>query len=341
MNVQVRLGGAFSWRVPARTLVVTVLLCLVAVGAAVAGLAIGKVQISAVDVVRTLVGHTSPALETVVTEWRLPRVLLCLVFGAALGVAGAVFQSLTRNPLGSPDIIGFDAGAYAGAVITIVAVHSTRLVLPGALVGGIATALLVYLLAYRQGVHGFRLIIVGIGVTAMLGSLTTWLLLKAPLAIAQMAAVWGAGSVNGLTWSDLRTGAIGIALGLVVVCWFGRHLAALDLGDDAAAALGVPVERARLGLLVGATALTASVTAVAGPITFVALAAPQLARRLTRSAGVRRVPSAAMGACLVVVADFVAQHAFPALVPVGLVTIVAGGAYLVWVLLVQARKEIR
>lgn len=341
MNVQVRLGGAFSWRVPVRTLVVTSLLVLLAFAAAVAGLALGKVQISAVDVVRTLVGHTAPALETVVTEWRLPRVLICLLFGAALGVAGAVFQSLTRNPLGSPDIIGFDAGAYAGAVITIVVIQSTALVLPGALLGGTATALAVYVLAYRQGVHGFRLIVVGIGVTAMLSALTTYLLLKAPLAIAQMAAIWGAGSVNGLAWSDLRTGAIGIVAGLAVVCWFGRHLAALDLGDDAAAALGVPVERARLGLLVGATALTASVTAVAGPITFVALAAPQLTRRLTRSAGIRRVPSAAMGACLVAAADLVAQHAFPALVPVGLVTIVVGGAYLVWVLIIQSRKEIR
>ncbi|AIY18152.1 FecCD family ABC transporter permease [Pimelobacter simplex] len=341
MNVQVRLGGAVSLRFPLRTLVITLVLVVVALAGAVAGLAYGKVQVSAVDVVRTILGQTTPALETVITEWRLPRVLLGLLLGAALGVAGAIFQSLTRNPLGSPDIIGFDAGAYAGAVLTIVIVGSTALVLPGALIGGIATALVVYLLAYRRGMHGFRLIIVGIGVTAMLGSVTTYLLLKAPIQIAQMAAIWGAGSLNGLAWPEVRLAVVGIAAGLAVLLCFGRGLAALELGDDAAAALGVPVERTRLGLLVGGTMLTATVTAVAGPITFVALAAPQLARRLTRSAGVRRVPSAAMGACLVVVADFVAQHAFPALVPVGLVTIVAGGAYLVWVLLVQARKEIR
>ncbi|GAA1544533.1 FecCD family ABC transporter permease [Nocardioides humi] len=339
--VVLRLGGALSWRVPLRTLVTTLLLCAAAAAAAIAGLAIGKVQISAIDVVRTLVGHTTPALETVVTDWRLPRVLLGLLFGGALGLAGAIFQSLTRNPLGSPDVIGFDAGAYAGAVITIIAVGSTALVIPGALAGGIATALAVYLLAYRRGVHGFRLIVVGIAVTSMLGALTAYLVLKAPVEVARMSAIWAAGSLNGLTWSDLRAGAATIAVALVVVGWSGRQLTALDLGDDAAAALGVRVERVRLGLLVGATMLTATVTALAGPITFVALASPQLARRLTRSAGIRMVPSAAMGGCLVVVADLVAQHAFPALVPVGLVTIVVGGCYLVWVLVVQARKEIR
>jgi iron complex transport system permease protein len=341
VSVVVRVGSALSWRVPTRTLVVTLLLVAAALAASIAGLAIGKVQISAVDVVRTLVGSTTPSLETVVTEWRLPRVLLGLLFGSALGLAGAIFQALTRNPLGSPDIIGFDAGAYAGAVVTIIAVGSTALVIPGALVGGVLTALAVYLLAYRRGVHGFRLIVVGIAVTSMLGALTTYLVLKAPLAVAQMAAIWGAGSLNGLAWSDLRAGTLTLAVALAVVCCFGRQLTALDLGDDAAAALGVRVERVRLGLLVGATMLTATVTALAGPITFVALSAPQLARRLTRSAGIRMVPSAAMGACLIVIADFVAQHAFPALVPVGLVTIVVGGAYLVGVLIAQARKEIR
>jgi len=318
----------------------TVVLAVVATTAAVIGLGVGEIRISAVDVVRTLVGETSPTLETVVTQWRLPRVLLAVMFGAALGLAGAIFQSLTRNPLGSPDVIGFDAGAYTGAVTTIILAGSTSLVIPGALVGGIVTALLVYLLAYRSGVHGFRLIVVGIAVTAMLGSLNSYLVLKAPVEVAQMAAVWGAGSLNGLEWFEVRWGALSIAVALLVVVGAGRQLAALDLGDDAAAALGVRVERSRLALLLGGTALTATVTALAGPIAFVALAAPQVARRLTRSAGVRMVPSAAMGACLLIVADLIGQHAFPAVVPVGLVTVVVGGLYLVWLLVRQARKEI-
>lgn len=341
MSVQVRLGEVVSWRVPARTFAVTLVLIVLALIAGVIALSLGKIQVSAVDVVRTLTSETSPVLEKVVTQWRLPRVLLGLLFGAALGMAGAIFQSLTRNPLGSPDVIGFDAGAYTGAVLTILAVGSTAFVIPGAICGGIATALAVYLLAYRRGVHGFRLIVVGIAITSMLGSLNAYLVLNAPIQVAQMAVIWGSGSLNGLAWSELRLGAIAIGVGVAIVVWFGRQMAALDLGDDAAAALGVRVERTRLGLLIGGTTLTATVTALAGPIAFVALAAPQLARRLTRSAGVRMVPAAAMGACLVVVADFVAQHAFPALVPVGLVTVVMGGLYLVWLLVIQARKEIR
>lgn len=339
--ITVRAGGLVSLRIRPRSAGVTAALTVGALGLGVIALGLGDVKISAVDVVRTLVGHTSPVLETVVVDWRLPRVVLALMFGAALGLGGAIFQSLTRNPLGSPDVIGFDTGAYTGAVITIIAVGTTALVIPGALIGGMVTAVVVYVFAYRHGVHGFRFIVVGIAVTSLLGSLNTYLILRADLWTAQMAAIWGAGSLNGLDWADVRRGAVAISIATLVVICFARRLEALDLGDDAAAALGVRLEPVRLGLMVGGIALTATVTALAGPIFFVSLAAPQLARRLTRSPGVTLVPSAAMGAFLLVSCDLVALYAFPAVLPVGLITVVLGGAYLVWLLLLQARKEIR
>lgn len=337
----VRAGERLSLRASARSVGVSAVLLLFALTVAVVSLGLGEVRISAVDVVRTFVGDTGRVVETVVMEWRLPRVGLALMFGTALGLGGAIFQSLTRNPLGSPDVIGFDAGAYTGALLTILTVGSTALVIPGAVIGGVVTALLVYLLAYRRGVQGFRLIVVGIALTAMLGSLNTYLLLKADLWAAQMAALWGAGSLNGMDGQDALRAGVTLTVIAVPLLWSGPRLRHLELGDDAARALGLDVERTRLSLIVGGTALTATVTALAGPIAFVSLAAPQLARRLTRAPGVQLVPSAAMGAFLLVTCDAVALHAFPAILPVGLITIVLGGTYLVWLLLVQVRKENR
>ncbi|GAA2260313.1 iron-enterobactin ABC transporter permease [Glycomyces scopariae] len=336
-----RAGERASSRTLLRAFALTAALAAVTVLAAVVALGLGEMRISAVDVVRALVGDAGTAIETVVVQWRLPRVLLGVVFGAALGLSGAIFQSLTRNPLGSPDVIGFDSGAYTGAVVSIIAVGSTALVIPSALAGGIATALAVYLLAYRRGVHGFRLIVVGIALTALLGSVNTYLLLKASLWQAQMAAVWGAGSLNGLDWSDARAGAAVVLVLLVPLLWLGRRLRMLELGDDAAAAMGVAVEPVRLALIVVGVSLSAVVTALAGPIPFVALVAPQLARRITRAPGVQLVPAAVMGAFLLVTCDMVALNVPPIALPVGLMTIILGGAYLVWLLVAQSRKELR
>jgi iron complex transport system permease protein len=336
-----RVGGRASTRTLLRAFAVTAALAVLTVLAAVIALGLGEMRISAVDVVRALVGDAGTAIETVVVQWRLPRVLLGVVFGAALGLSGAVFQSLTRNPLGSPDVIGFDSGAYTGAVVSIIAVGSTALVIPSALAGGIATALAVYLLAYRRGVHGFRLIVVGIAVTALLGSVNTYLLLKASLWQAQTASVWGAGTLNGLDWSDARTGTLVVLALLAPLLWLGRRLRMLELGDDAAAATGVAVEPVRLALIVVGVSLCAVVTALAGPIPVVALVAPQLARRITRAPGVQLVPAAVTGAFLLVTCDMVALNVPPQALPVGLMTIILGGAYLVWLLVAQSRKELR
>lgn len=334
-------GGAVSQRIDMRTVSVCLILAGLAIMAALVTMASGEFQIPLPDVVRALLGQAEGRIHLVVVEWRLPRTALALLLGAALGMGGAIFQSLTRNPLGSPDVIGFDAGAYTGALVVIYLLQGGYYAIAGgALIGGLLTALLVYLLAYRRGVQGFRLIIVGIGVSAMLHSLNTWMLLRAKLEVAMAAAIWGSGSLNGMGLDRLGSASLVLMLLVPATLLMSRPMAQLEMGDDAATALGVEVNRTRLILMVLGVALTATVTATAGPIGFVALAAPQLARRLTGSPGVAMLPAAAMGALLLASADFIAQRAFaPTQLPVGIVTVSLGGVYFVWLLLRESKRQ--
>lgn len=332
--------GRFSIRFGRRAALVCLLIAIATIVVALVSLATGDLPLSLGEVVSALVGADDGLVRTVVVEWRAPRVLAAIVFGAALGVAGAVFQSLTRNPLASPDLIGISAGSYTGALIVIILLGGSYLqIAAGSLFGGVAAAAIVYVLAYRRGMHGFRLIIVGIGVAAMLGSTNTFLVLRAKLEIAMDAAAWGAGSLGAVGWPQLVPAAVVVAVLLAALAAFVAPMAMLELGDDAATALGTRVEPTRVALIVGAVALTATVTAAAGPIAFVALAAPQLARRLAGSPGVTMAPAAFMGALLLLSADFIAQHALAVPVPVGIVTVVVGGGYLIWLLVREARSR--
>ncbi|WP_307852514.1 iron chelate uptake ABC transporter family permease subunit [Glaciihabitans sp. dw_435] len=314
--------------------VASIVLALVALGT-------GDFPLSIPEVVRAMFATDGGFATTVVLEWRLPRVLVALLFGAALSVSGAIFQSLTRNPLGSPDIIGFATGSYTGALIAITVVGSAYLsTAVGALVGGLLTALVVYFLAYKGGMQGFRLIIVGIGVTAILHSVNTFLLLRAQTEVAMAASIWGAGSISLVGWNQLAPATIALVVLGIIIALLARSLGQLEIGDDAARSHGLRLEPTRLALLVTGVALTAVVTASAGPIAFVALATPQIARRLTGTAGISLVPAALTGAFLLLGADFVAQHLLPGSLPVGIVTVVAGGAYLIVLLISEARKRL-
>jgi iron complex transport system permease protein len=273
-------------------------------------------------------------------DLRLPRVCLGLLAGAALAVSGAVFQSLSRNPLGSPDIVGFTTGSASGAVLAILFFQAgPGGAAAGAVVGGVLTALLVYGLAALGGGAIRRVVLVGIGVGAMLVALNSYLISRAQLDAAQSAAIWLVGTLNGRTWDYVRL--LGIALALLVppLLILGARLRMLEMGDDSAQALGVPVGRSRLLLVVLAVAVCAVATAATGPVAFVALAAPQITRRLTGAAGLPLLPSAVTGALLMVLSDFVAQRLLaPAQLPVGVVTGALGGTYLAWLLSLQWRK---
>jgi iron complex transport system permease protein len=324
-----------------RSVVVCAVLALTAAGMAVLALMTGSYHLGPEQVLAALTGGETGLVHEIVVEWRLPRVAAALVFGAALGVSGGVFQSLLRNPLADPGIIGFAQGSYTGALIVILVVNGTYLQLVGgALVGGLATALAVYVLAHQRRVLGFRLIIVGIGVSSMLWSLNTWLILQADLEQAMAAVAWGAGSLNGVSWNQVAVGGACIAVLLLVVGVLSRPMRQMELGDDAAAAQGVRVSAVRLGLIVVGVALTATVSAASGPIAFISLVAPQIARRLARTAGITLAPAAFVGALLCLTADYLAQHVAPTPLPVGIITVVLGGGYLGWLLFTEARRRL-
>lgn len=324
LRVQPRVAG-----VSLAFLVAIVVLLVLAIGS-------GDYALTPWEVVQTLAGGGPQGADFVVNTIRLPRAITAILVGAALGAAGAVFQSVTRNPLGSPDIIGFTSGASAGAVAQIVVFDGgSGAVALGALAGGVGTAVVVWLLAFRrsEGVQGYRLILIGIGMSFVMVAATQYLLTRARIEEAAMANVWITGSLNGRGWEHVLPVGVALAVVLPLVFLFSRDLRMMEMGDDAASALGVPIAKARNGLLLLAVALTAVATSSAGPVLFVALASPQIARRLTRATGPGVGAAALTGAALLLLSDFAAQRVFPdEQLPVGVVTGVAGGGYLIWLL---------
>ncbi|MFZ4834048.1 iron-enterobactin ABC transporter permease [Rouxiella sp. Mn2063] len=308
---------------------------------AVYALGTGTLSLSATQVIDALRGEGPRNFSVIVNQWRLPRVSMALIIGAALGVSGAIFQSLMRNPLGSPDVIGFNSGAYSGVLIALVLFNSGIAgITTGAMVGGIFTAAIVYLLAWRNGVETFRLIIVGIAVRALFMAGNTWLLISASLESALSAGLWNAGSLNGITWAKSAPVIGLIVIALLMALLLSRRMKLLEMGDDTACALGVSVEPSRLLLMLAGVALTAAATAVAGPISFIALVAPQIARRLCPNQSQPLVLAALCGALLLLAADVIAQRVFlPYQLPVGVLTVSLGGIYLIGLLVRESRRK--
>lgn len=343
-RVPVRLGRLSGvWR--PRTVLACMLLTALAVLLLAAGTGRGDYPISVVEVLTVLAGGGDPTERLVVLEFRLPRALTGALVGVALGIAGAITQSVSRNPLASPDVLGITAGASAGAVALIVLGGGSVGGLLGllglpltALLGGLLAAAAVYLLAWRQGIEGFRLVLVGIGVGAVLTSLTTYLLVQAEISDATRATVWLTGSLNGRGWQHVVPVGVAVA---VVGGWAlasAHALAALRLGEDAARALGLPLQL-RTGLLVlAAVVLAAVATASAGPVAFVAFVAPQIALRLLGSAGPPMLAGGLVGAVMVLASDLVARTVLPVELPVGIVTAAIGAPYLIHLLVRQNRK---
>ncbi|MFJ6737453.1 FecCD family ABC transporter permease [Streptomyces sp. NPDC091279] len=332
--------GSVAVRFRPRGLVVCAVLLLLIVAVGLCTLATGDYAIPVPDVARALLGGGDAATRFVVDSLRAPRLVVALLVGAALGPAGAVFQSITRNPLGSPDIIGFGAGASCGAVAVLVLFHGgPGAVSAGATAGGLGTAAAVYLMALRRrALSSLLLILVGIGVTGMLTAFNEWLLTRASLNDAETAQRWLTGSLSSASWGTAVPLGIGVAVLLPVLLLLGRRLDLMEMGDDCARALGIPAERVRLAAVVLAVGLVAFATAAAGPVAFVALASTQVARRLTRTPGVGLTAAALTGALLTTLSDLAGQHAFPsAQLPVGVATACLGGGYLGLLLLRQGR----
>ncbi|MFE0424163.1 FecCD family ABC transporter permease, partial [Streptomyces sp. NPDC058953] len=258
-----------------RPLVVALLGAAVIVAGTVTALALGDFPLTAREVLGVFTGRTDGFARTVVLEWRLPRAAGAVLFGAPLAVAGAVFQAVTRNPLASPDIVGLANGSFTGMLVALLMLGgSWPLLTAGSLIGGLLAALAVYLLAYRDGLQGFRFIVVGIGVSAMLASVNTWMLLRVDVDTALFASAWGAGTLNSVTTTTVIPAGVCVLLLLACLPVLTPALRQMDLGDDAARATGVRVRRARpLAVAVG-VALVSVVTAVTGPIGGLARGAP-------------------------------------------------------------------
>jgi iron complex transport system permease protein len=308
-------------------------LAVLVVAIAVVSLTVGRTYYPLDDVVRVILGQDVPGASYTVGRLRLPRTVLAAVAGLCFGMAGVAFQTMLRNPLASPDIIGISAGASAAAAFAIITLSlGATQVSVFAVVGGLVVAVAVYVLSFKDGVVGTRLILVGIGIAAMLDSVTAYVLSRAAQWDLQEASRWLTGSINGATWSNVVTVLVPFVLLAPVLMSRSRDLAVTRLGEDMAPALGVRVNRTRLVVIVSAVGLIAFATAAAGPVAFVAFLSGPIAARIVGSAGSLLVPSALVGALLVLAADFCGQYAFGTRYPVGIVTGILGAPYLIYLI---------
>lgn len=325
--------GSRIRRTRKRRTVLTVLGVLVAAMFA-ASLMIGETFYPPADVLRVILGETVPGASFSVGELRLPRAVSAVLAGLCFGLGGVTFQTMLRNPLASPDIVGISSGASAAAAFAIVVLGLGETgVSAFAIAAGLGVAVIIYSLSYRNGVAGTRLVLIGIGMAAMLNSATEYVLSQAAQWDLQQAQRWLTGSLNGATWEETALVAVALVVLGPALLSQARNLAMLQLGDDAAAALGVRLERTRITVIVAAVGLIAFATAATGPIAFVAFLSGPIAARIVGPSGSLLLPAGLVGALLVLVADLVGQFAFAIRYPVGIVTGVLGAPYLVYLLI--------
>ena len=323
----------FSARVNVHVLLFAVVALLILAILATWAMTLGSYRIPFVEVAKAVAGAGSTDQEFIVRTLRLPRVVSAMLIGASLAMSGAIFQGLVRNALVSPDIIGIETGASLLAVFWIVTSQSSALLPLAAFLGAMLTAVAIYLLSWKGGISANRLILVGIGIGATLGAMTTLLTVRFPIEVVRPAVVWQMGSLYGSDWGEVRILALVVAVlapAAIVLTW---PLRTMQLGDDVTRGLGLPLERTRLGLIAIACGLSAVAVAVAGPIGFVALMVPHMARMLAGPlSGSVMLFSAVLGACFLLLADIVAQHMLPVTLPTGVVTAAVGAPYFVFLL---------
>lgn len=320
-----------------------VLTLLVITGAtlAVFALTLGAAALPAHRALLALVGLGDTKDLFIVHQLRLPRLLTALLSGAAFGLAGALFQSTLRNPLASPDILGIASGASLGAVFLMLGAGLTGIaVSAGAFFGASIIAVLIWAFAWRQGLHSIRFVLVGIGLAYLASSILAWLLASADQRDAATALVWTVGSVADVRGTELTILACGVSILAVGVALVARWQGPLSLGDDYAQGLGIQTNKARITTLLVAVGLVALATSVVGPLAFVALVAPAIARRLLDDGSAALGASMATGAVLVLAADIIAQHGLLGVAaPTGIVTGLVGAPYLLWLLATHEKRS--
>ena len=329
--------GRWSVLITPRHVIVGLMLLVLSLAVAVAALRLGKFPVSTQEAIDALQGQGRRIVQVVIVKWKLPRIVLGLVAGLDLGVAGAVFQTITRNPLGSPDLIGFSTGAQTGILVSV-------LLLPGSMlsaslasfIGGAAVGAVTYLVSLRGGFTGLRFILVGIAISSMLVSVNRWLLVRVDddEGLGALKAITG--TLGAARWPVVAPTCLAIGVTVVLTLLASRHLQVLCLGEQVATVLGSPTRRASALLILLGTVLVAVVTMAAGPIGFVALVAPHLARFLTGSPQSPLLVSGLTGSLLLVGADLLSQLVLESM-PVSVVTNAVGGLYLMVALTVAAR----
>jgi iron complex transport system permease protein len=313
------------------------LLCLLALALllvlATWAMTLGSFPIPFVDVAKAVAGSGPKEYDFIVRTLRLPRVLCAMLVGGALAMSGAIFQGLVRNPLVSPDIIGINAGAALFAVFWIVTGQDLTFLPLGAFAGALLAATAIYLLTWKGGISGNRLVLVGIGVNAVFAAGTTAMMVRFPIERVAVAQLWSSGTVYGTDWQDVRVLTIGLVVLLPLAVALTWPLRVLQLGDDAARGTGLPLERTRLALIATGCGLSAVSVAIAGPVGFVALMVPHVARMLAGPlSGSVMIFTALLGGLLVLASDTVGQHFLPVSLPVGVVTSAVGAPYFLFLL---------
>ena len=329
--------GRWSALITPSHVIVGLMLLTLSLAVAVVALRLGKFPLSTQEVIDALQGQGRRIVQVVVVQWKLPRIVLGLVAGLALGAAGAVFQTITRNPLGSPDLIGFSTGAQTGILVSV-------LLLPGSMlsaslasfIGGAAVGAVTYLVSLRGGFTGLRFILVGIAISSMLVSVNRWLLERVDddEGLGALKAITG--TLGAARWTVVAPTCLAVGVTVALILLACRHLQVLSLGEQVATILGSPTRRASAVLILLGTVLVAVVTMAAGPIGFVALVAPHLARLLTGSPQSPLLVSGLTGSLLLVGADLLSQLVLESM-PVSVVTNAVGGLYLMVALTVAAR----
>lgn len=317
-----------------RSLIALVLLIVAATGAAGLGLAVGAADLNPFTALSAAAGVGDAQAVFIVRELRAPRVLSAVLVGMALGIGGCLMQTLARNRLATPGIVGIDNGATAFAIASVVGVASSLAPYAMSLTGAATALVLVVGLSGGSGARGYRFIVVGIGVGAIFGSLTSYMLARAPIDSSNAAYGWTVGSLNARGAESARILAIGLLVGAPLALALGRYLLVMRMSDRVATGLGLRVGVVRFAALGVSITLSALSVSVAGPVGLIALVAPETARYLS---GPRTVPvaaSAVAGALYLLLADVAGRTLFaPIEIPVGIVTAVVGGPYLLWILL--------
>ncbi|MGO1950282.1 MAG: FecCD family ABC transporter permease [Mycobacteriaceae bacterium] len=341
--------GAYStvWR--PRQFFTTVLLAVATALLLAVCIGLGDYPITPWRVIEIVLTGDGTRIENlVVFDWRMPRALTGLAVGAALGLSGALTQSVTRNALASPDILGITTGASAMAVTIIVLGGGASGGFVGwlagvgipvaALLGGLLTGLVIWVLAYRRGMDPFRLVLSGIIISALLSAYISFLMTRADLRDAASAQLWLSGSLNASDWTKGLPVMVGILIGVPLFAWIAFQLLASILGPDIARSLGQNVTGVQVALLLFSVALAAVAVSAAGPIGFVAFVSPQIAQRLCGRSTPPLLASALFGASLLVLADIATQTIMPVELPVGLLTSAVGGLFLIYLLVQNNRR---